>query len=83
MPSTNNHRNRIHLTLPSRLELLGVVDKIVEGRMNKFFKEAVLLEQAFIKDDKQSVKQMLDAAAKELGDTIAPVHFFRFAIGGD
>jgi len=61
----------------------NLVDKIVEGRMNKFFKEAVLLEQAFIKDDKQSVKQMLDAAAKELGDTIAPVHFFRFAIGGD
>lgn len=61
----------------------NLVDKIVEGRMNKFFKEAVLLEQPFIKDDKQSVKQMLDAAAKELGDTVAPVHFFRFAIGGD
>lgn len=61
----------------------NLVDKIVQGRMNKFFKEAVLLEQPFIKNDKQNVKQMLDEAAKELGDTVAPLHFFRFAIGGD
>lgn len=50
-------------------------DKIAEGRLNKYFKESTLLEQAFIKDDKKSVQQI----AKEVGASID--HFVRFEVG--
>ncbi len=44
----------------------AMLDKIAEGRINKFYKESVLLEQEFVKDPKQSIKQYLQAANKEL-----------------
>jgi len=50
-------------------------DKIAEGRMGKFYKENTLVEQAFIKDDKQSVEQI----AKKVGVTID--NFIRFEVG--
>jgi len=59
----------------------NLVDKIVTGRLNKFYKEAVLLEQPFIKEDKQNVQKIVQGVASELGDEITPVMFFRFAIG--
>ena len=50
-------------------------DKIAEGRLNKYYKENTLTEQAFIKDDKQSVQQV----AKSVGVTID--NFIRFEVG--
>ncbi|RYX85834.1 elongation factor Ts [bacterium] len=50
-------------------------DKIAEGRLNKYYKENTLVEQAFIKDDKQSVQQI----AKSVGATIE--NFVRFEVG--
>ncbi|MEG1675752.1 MAG: translation elongation factor Ts [Bacteroidales bacterium] len=44
----------------------NMLDKIAEGRINKFYKESVLLEQEFVKDPKQSIKQYLQAADKGL-----------------
>ena len=44
----------------------AMLDKIAEGRINKFYKESVLLEQDFVKDPKQSIKSYLQAANKEL-----------------
>ncbi|MBG91142.1 MAG: elongation factor Ts [Actinobacteria bacterium] len=38
-----------------------ILDKIVQGRINKFYKESCLLEQAFVKDDKKQIKQVLPA----------------------
>tara|TARA_Y100001970_G_C14153501_1_gene814119 strand:+ start:21 stop:836 length:816 start_codon:yes stop_codon:yes gene_type:complete len=52
----------------------AILDKIIEGRMGKYFKEICLLEQAFIKDDKQSVKTILPKDNKI-------VSFIRFSIG--
>jgi elongation factor Ts len=49
--------------------------KIVEGRVNGFFKENVLLEQAFVRDNKKTVKQVLDAAGVTLK------RFARFEVG--
>jgi elongation factor Ts len=49
--------------------------KIVEGRVTGFYKDAVLLEQAFAKDNKKSVKQILDEAG------VAAVRFARFRVG--
>jgi elongation factor Ts len=59
-----------------------VVEKMVEGRMGKlFFGEVCLIEQPFIKDDKLTVKDVIAAAEKELGDTIKVARFHRFQLG--
>lgn len=59
----------------------NVVDKIVDGRMDKFFEEICLLEQKFIKDDEKTIAQMLSAVVAELGESIQISRFARFAIG--
>jgi len=58
-----------------------VVEKMVSGRINKFFKEICLLEQPFVKDPDQSVTKIVEAVAKEAGDEIAVAAFARFALG--
>jgi elongation factor Ts len=58
----------------------NLVEKIMMGKLNKFYGEAVLLEQPFIKDDKQTVQKVIDGVAKEVGDMIKPLAFYRFAI---
>ena len=55
-----------------------ILDKIAQGKLNKFFKENTLLSQAFVKEPKQSVAQYLDGVSKGL--TVAD--FKRVAIGG-
>ena len=53
-----------------------MLEKIAMGRLNKFFKESTLLNQAFIKDNKLSVKQYLDGTSKGL----TAVEFKRFTL---
>ena len=60
-----------------------IADKIVAGRMNKWYEEFVLLEQDFIKDDDKTVSQVLQETVAEVGETINIGRFQRFAIGGD
>jgi len=55
--------------------------KIAEGRLEKFFKEVALLEQDFVKDTDKTVRQYLDAVAKDLGTTVEVVRFERFVLG--
>ncbi len=55
--------------------------KIVEGKIGKFYSENCLLEQAFVKDDKQTVGKYVEAAAKELGGLIKVVDYVRFERG--
>jgi elongation factor Ts len=59
----------------------AVVDKIVDGRMDKFFEEICLMEQKFIKDDDKTIAQMLSEAVADLGESIQIARFARFAIG--
>jgi elongation factor Ts len=58
-----------------------IVDRIVEGRMDKFFQEIVLLEQEFIKDDSQTIGDLITQAIAELGENITIGRFARFAVG--
>ena len=59
-----------------------VVEKMVEGRLNKYFKEVALLEQAFVVDEKGApVKKALEAAGKRLGAPVECTGFVRFAGG--
>jgi len=57
------------------------VDKMVEGRIRKFYEEVVLEEQAFIMDPKSRVKDVVDAKAKELGSAVKLAGFLCFALG--
>lgn len=58
-----------------------IVDKIVEGRMGKFYEEIVLLDQPFIKDPSGSVQDLITAAIAKLGENIAIGRVTRFKIG--
>jgi elongation factor Ts len=59
----------------------NVIDRIVDGRMAKFYEEYVLLEQPFIKDDSKTIGDLIQQAIAELGENIAVSRFARFAIG--
>ncbi|HEX6119343.1 MAG TPA: translation elongation factor Ts [Dongiaceae bacterium] len=58
-----------------------IVAKMVEGRLRKYYEEVVLLEQAYVHDDKVRVKQAVELAAKELGAPVKVAGFVRFALG--
>ncbi len=58
-----------------------VIDRIVQGRINKFLSEICLLEQPFVKDPDRSVGDLLGEVAKEIGEEIAVVDFRRFKLG--
>ena len=59
----------------------NIQEKIAEGRMEKFYKENCLTEQDFVKDPDVTVRQYVDACAKEMGGTIQISGFLRFALG--
>jgi elongation factor Ts len=58
-----------------------VVEKIVLGKLNDFYKREVLLDQAWAKDDKRTVEQMLKEAIAKLGENITISRFARFKVG--
>ena len=59
----------------------AVAEKIVEGRLGKFFAETVLLEQPYIKDDKKTVGDLVKEVAATLGENIQVGRFARIAVG--
>ena len=59
----------------------NILDKIVEGRVEKFFTESCLLEQQFIKDPERKVIDLLTEAVATLGENIIINRFTRYAIG--
>ncbi|HET9698776.1 MAG TPA: elongation factor Ts, partial [Terriglobales bacterium] len=58
-----------------------VVEKIVEGKMSKFYEEVCLLEQPFIKDQTVSIGQIIAQKVGKLGEDIAVRRFARFKVG--
>jgi elongation factor Ts len=59
----------------------AIVDKMVEGRLGKFYAETVLLDQPYIKDDKKTVAALLNEAVSALGENLQIGRFSRIAIG--
>ncbi len=59
----------------------AIAEKIVQGRLRKFFEEVCLVDQAFIKEDKLSIEQYTEQVAKDLGGSIRIVDFERFERG--
>lgn len=59
----------------------NIIDKIVDGKMEKIFTEQCLLEQAFIKDPDKSISDLIKSKIAELGENIVVRRFVRFAVG--
>ncbi len=60
-----------------------IIEKIVEGRMEKFYKEVCLLEQAYVKDPDVTIQDMLNDLIGKLGENITVRRFVRFQVGAE
>lgn len=61
-----------------------VINKIVEGKLNKLlYAEKCILEQPFVKEPKQTIKALVEATSKELGDEISIIRFARYELGAE
>ena len=59
----------------------NIIDKMIEGRVNKFYQENVLLEQAFVKDPDKTVQDIITDVIAKLGENIVVSRFVRFQLG--
>ncbi|NLI14960.1 MAG: translation elongation factor Ts [candidate division Zixibacteria bacterium] len=58
-----------------------IIDKIVEGRIEKYYQEVVLMEQAFVKDMDKTIKDVITAAIAKIGENIQVKRFTRYRLG--
>jgi len=58
-----------------------IIDKIVQGRLEKFYKEVCLLEQPFVKDPDKSIQDLLNELIASIGENISIRRFVRFQVG--
>jgi elongation factor Ts len=59
----------------------NIVEKIVEGKMGKFYSQVCMLEQGFVKDPDISVTKLLEVKGKELGDVLVLRRYVRYQVG--
>jgi elongation factor Ts len=59
----------------------NVVERIAQGKLEKFYQDFVLLEQSFIKDQNRTVKQVVTDVIAKLGENITVKRFVRFQLG--
>ena len=59
----------------------NVIDRIVEGKLESFFKDHVLLDQPFVKDDAKTIQQLLDETSARVGEKVAVRRFVRYKLG--
>lgn len=57
-----------------------MLDKIAEGKLNKFYSESVLMEQPFVKDDAKTIKDLIEESIAVLGEKIELSKFVRFSL---
>lgn len=58
-----------------------ILDRIVEGQVNKLYSERVLLEQAFVKDDKKTIEVLLKELVSKIGENVQIRRFVRYELG--
>jgi elongation factor Ts len=78
MVEEENEINRKQLLAAGKPE--SIIDKILIGKINKFYSEQVLTEQSFVKDPDISIAKLLEAKGKDLGDTLTIKRYERFGI---
>ena len=59
----------------------NVIDKIVDGKLDSYYEQVVLLDQKFIRDDKLKVSQIIADATAKMGENITISRFARFKVG--
>ena len=59
----------------------NIIEKMVEGRINKFYQEVCLMEQTYIKNPDKKVKDLITESIASLGENISINRYIRFAIG--
>ena len=58
----------------------NVIEKMMEGRMRKFYEETVLLQQTFVIDGETRIEKVIEKAAKEFGTPVEIAGFVRFQV---
>ena len=58
-----------------------ILDRIVDGKLEKYFQEAVLMEQIFVKDQNVTIKELIASAVAKIGENIIARRFVRFRLG--
>jgi len=61
----------------------AVINKIVEGKLEKYFANVCLLDQAFVKNPDQTIRELVSSKIAELGENIVVRRFTRYAVGED
>lgn len=61
----------------------NMIEKIVSGKLEKFYSEVCLMDQPFIKDDKMAIKECLSTLIGKIGENILVRRFVRFQVGED
>lgn len=61
----------------------NIIDRIVEGKVEKFYRQTCLLEQQFVKDDAKTIQDLIADAAAKLGENIILRRFIRYERGED
>jgi len=61
----------------------AIVDKIVDGKLNKFYAEVCLMEQPFIKDDQKTVGDLVKETSSKTGENVVVRRFVRFRLGAE
>ncbi len=59
----------------------NIVEKMIEGRLRKFYEEVVLLDQVYVIDGKSRLSEAIEEAARDIGAPIRISGFVRFALG--
>jgi elongation factor Ts len=59
----------------------NIIEKILDGKLSKFYAEVCLLEQPFIKDEEKTIAQILTAKTSEIGEKITVRRFVRYELG--
>jgi elongation factor Ts len=60
-----------------------MIDKIVEGKLNKFYKESCLMSQAYVRDPDKTISDYLNEVIAQTGEKIAIKRFARFQVGAE
>ncbi len=61
----------------------NIIDNILVGKVNKYFSQICFLEQGFVKEEKQSISDLIAEKSKAIGDSISVKRYTRFQLGGE
>ena len=60
-----------------------IIDRIVEGKLEKFYRDTCLMEQSFVKDEDKTIESLINDAIAKLGENIILRRFVRYEVGKD